>query len=319
MKAIRAWVAWSALVVLAGALMVVAPGCSRLFRRPAPSPGAAGQEPTLNLYSHRDGTTRQVKIEDYVQGVVAAETLTDWPLEALKAQAVVARTFTLQKRDEGNVKKLHGTDACDDKDHFQAYDPGRINEAVRRAVQETRGLVIEYGGKPIRAWFHSNSGGKTATAQEGLNFTQEPAPYTAAVDDPYSLQNAPSDQKSWTATFTAQEIQSAASRLGKSIPNVRTASIGKKGPSGRALTLKFGDQELPAAELRTALGPEKMKSTLLDSVTVSGGRVLMKGRGWGHGVGMSQWGAEAMAKAGKKAEDIIAFYYKGVQIRKMWQ
>lgn len=304
-----------AVVVLAAAALLVVPGCSRLFRRPAPS----GQEPTLSLYSHRDNTTRQVKLEEYLQGVVAAEVHPDWPLEALKAQAIVARTFTLEKRDEGQARKIHGTDACDDKDHFQAYDPARINDMVKRAVQETRGMVIESGGKPIRAWFHANSGGKTASAEEGLGFTQEPAPYVVPVNDPMSLENAPADQKSWTAEFTAQEIKAAAASLGKNIAAVNSVAIGKKGPSGRAVVITVGGQELPAPSLRTALGPERMKSTLLDSVTLSGGKVVMKGRGWGHGVGMSQWGAEAMAKAGRKAEDIVNFYYKGVQITKRWQ
>lgn len=306
-----------AVVAILLALTISTSGCSRLFRRPAPSPGT-GKEPTLSLYSHKDGTTRKVGLEEYLQGVVAAEMIPTWPLEALKAQAIVARTFTLQKRDEGEARSLHGTDACDLPEHFQAYDPSRVNDMVKRAVQETRGLVIESDGKPIRAWFHSNSGGKTATAEEGLSFTKEPAPYAASVNDPTSLENAPADQKNWTATFTAQEIAAAAGKLGKNVSSVKSVSIGKKGPSGRALTVTVSGQEIPAPELRTALGPERMKSTLLDSVSVSGGKVVMKGRGWGHGVGMSQWGAEAMAKAGKKAEDIINFYYKGIQIRKMW-
>lgn len=308
------------LLMLAGSMAIgilAVPGCGRLFRRPAPS--GTGQEPTLSLYSHKDNTSRQIKIEEYVQGVVAAEIDPNWPLEALKAQAIVARTFTLEKRDEGQAKKIHGTDACDDKDHFQAYEPSRINDMVRKAVQETRGMVIQSAGKPIRAWFHANSGGKTATAEEGLNFTQEPAPYVASVSDPMSLENAPADQKSWTATFTAQEIRTAAAKLGKNVTSVSPVTIGKKGPSGRAVTIGVGGQEISAPELRTALGPERMKSTLLDSVTITGGKVAMRGRGWGHGVGMSQWGAEAMAGAGRKAEDIVNFYYKGVKIIKKWE
>jgi len=297
--------------------VLAVPGCGRLFRRPAPS--GTGQEPTLSLYSHKDNTSRQIKIEEYIQGVVAAEVDPNWPLEALKAQAIVARTFTLEKRDEGQAKKIHGTDACDDKDHFQAYEPSRINDMVRKAVQETRGMVIESAGKSIRAWFHANSGGKTASAEEGLNFTLEPAPYAAPVSDPMSLENAPPGQKSWTATFTAQEIKGAAAKIGKNITGISPVAIGKKGPSGRAVTISVAGLEISAPELRTALGPEKMKSTLLDSVTISGGKVVMKGRGWGHGVGMSQWGAEAMARAGRKAEDIVNFYYKGVKLSKKWE
>ena len=303
------------LVVIA--LLAVAYGrMPRPFGRPAPG---AGEEPTITLYLHSQNTTRQIKLEDYVQGVVAAEIDPKWPLEALKAQAIVARTFTLQKKDEGNARRLHGTDACDDKDHFQAYDPSRINDNVRWAVQETRGMVITSGGKPIRAWFHSNSGGKTATAEEGLGFTQEPTPYLTVVDDPMSLQDAPATEKSWTATFSVDEIRAAAAKMGKNVTSVTSVAIGRRGPSGRAMTIRIGNVELSAPELRTALGPERMKSTLLDSVALDGGRVVMKGKGWGHGVGLSQWGAEAMAKAGKKAEDIITFYYKGIRLERMWQ
>lgn len=291
------------------------------FKRTEPNPQgkSVGTEPTITLHLDATGETRQVKLEDYIQGVVAAEMDPSWPIEALKSQAIVARTFTLQKIEEGKARELHGTDACDNKDHFQAYDPSKINEAVRRAVQETRGLVLTYNAKPIRAFFHSNSGGKTSTAEEGLNFRQEPTPYLVPVDDPYSLKEAPQDKKAWNASFSAAEIRAALARVGKDIgTTIKSFQVSKKGPSGRAVSIAVNGAEVPAADLRMALGPDRFKSTLIDGVSVSATRVTVKGRGWGHGVGLAQWGAMAMAKEGKKAEDIVKYYYPKAALTRMW-
>ncbi|HHV79944.1 MAG TPA: SpoIID/LytB domain-containing protein [Firmicutes bacterium] len=298
-------------------------GCSLLRResqKPPTPEKTAGTEPTITLHLDAKGETRQLKLEDYVQGVVAAEMEPSWPLEALKSQAIVARTFTLQKIEEGRAKELHGTDACDNKDHFQAYDASRISDAVKRAVQETRGLVLTYNGKPIRAFFHSNSGGKTATAEEGLNFTKEPTPYLAVVDDPFSLKTAPAKEKSWSASFTSSEVKSALSKLGKSLSGVvNSFQIGKRGPSGRAMTFSINGIEVPAADLRLSIGPDRLKSTFVDTVNMAGGKVTITGKGWGHGVGLSQWGAMAMASEGKKCDEIIKYYYPKATLTKMWQ
>ncbi|MGB9867902.1 MAG: SpoIID/LytB domain-containing protein [Bacillota bacterium] len=307
-------------VLVLGALM--GSGCPWApFKRTEPGPQgkSVGTEPTISLHLDATGQTRQLKLEEYILGVVAAEMDPSWPLEALKSQAIVARTFTLQKVDEGKARELHGTDACDNKDHFQAYDPSKVNDAVKRAVQETRGLVLTYDAKPIRAFFHSNSGGKTCTAEEGLNFTREPTPYLVPVDDPYSLQEAPQDKKAWTASFGTAEVRAALSKLGKEIgAPIRSFVISKRGPSGRATSIAVNGVEVVAADLRTALGPDRLKSTLIDGVTLSSSGVKITGKGWGHGVGLSQWGAMAMAKAGKKAEQMVKFYYPKAALTRMW-
>lgn len=295
-------------------------------RRPAPGNPLSenpvrdrrGEEPTISLYLTKTGEIRRMKLDDYVQGVVAAEIDPDWPEEALKAQAILARTFTLQKMAEGTVRQKRGTDASDDPEEFQAYDATRVNDRIRRAVEATRGLVVTYEGRPIRAWFHSHSGGRTATAREGLNFDKEPTPYIRSIKDPASLQGAPADRKSWTAAFSPAEVARAACAAGKEVGEIRSISIGEKGPSGRAMTLEINGTTVPAADLRRALGSDRMRSTLLDEVSLAGGKVTMKGRGWGHGVGMSQWGAAAMARQGKKAEDIIRFYFQGISLERRW-
>lgn len=300
---------------VAAMMAVTCSGClTSPFRRPTPTQPQTGVEPTITLLLEDKGQKVTMRMEQYLEGVVAAEMGPDWPPEALGAQAMLARTFTVQRIDEkGGTRQLHGTDACTNPDHFQAYDASKVNDAVKAAVNATRGTIITSAGKPVLAWFHANSGGMTATPEEGLGFREQPTPYLTSQKDVA----AKVDQ--WTQTFTTDEIMNALKKMGKQVAAVKSMRISKKGPSGRATEFTVDSQVVPGPELRTALGANKMRSTLLDSITMSSARVTMKGKGWGHGVGMSQEGARTMAQQGKKATDIINFYYKGVQIEKRWR
>jgi len=286
------------------------------FRKPKPAPeqSRSQPEPTITLFDHEKASPTKVKMERYLEGVVAAEMDPDWPQEALKAQAIIARTFTLKRMDEGKIEEIHGpgVDACTDPQHFQAYDRARVTDRVRRAVQETRGKVVTYQGKPIRAWFHAGSGGRTALPKEGLEFEEEEIPYIRSIED------SASPEQAWTARFSVAEVKRAASGSGKAVGEINKVAIGAKGPSGRALTIKLGETEVSAPRLRIALGPDKMRSTFLTGITMDGSTVVMKGRGYGHGVGLSQVGAKAMAEDGQSAEDVIKFYYHEIKIEQFW-
>lgn len=316
---------WILLIALA--LVSVLPGCQPL-RRPAPQAGAPTipqqiargnrQEPVLKVYIKETKQIKEMKLEDYVTGVVAAEMEPAWPLEALAAQAILARTFTLQKiADEGGVP-ARNADASTDIEEFQAYDPSRINNNVKEAVRRTRGMVVASNGKFIRAWFHANSGGKTASAMEGLGFDKAPTPYISAIDDPVSQQAAPADQRSWAATFSKAEVKQALQQLGQPVNDFSSLQIAEKGPSGRATKLSVGSVVVSGPAFRLALGSTEMRSTLIDSVTVSGNRVTFKGKGYGHGVGMSQWGAKGRAEQGASAEEIIRAYFTNIALFKIW-
>ena len=278
-----------------------------------------GQEPSLKVYIVDEGDTKEMKFEEYVAGVVGGEIMNDWPEEVLKAQAIIARTFVLQFIDEKGGSRYEGAHVSTDIEEAQAWDQDAVNEAIQKAVADTRGQVIVHGGEFIYAWFHSNAGGKTATADEGLNFQEGNPPYIESVDSPDDKAPIPEDEWNWTEVFGLDEVRKAASGLGKDVSDFKAVSIGEKGPSGRAMTIKFDDMAVPAPELRIALGSERMKSTLLEGISLEDNQVVMKGRGYGHGVGMSQWGAYAMAQEGKSAEDIINAYFKDVQIVKMWE
>jgi stage II sporulation protein D len=226
----------------------------------------------------------------------------------------VARTFTLEKIQHGGVPG-RGTDASTNPKEFQAYDAGKVNDRVKEAVRSTRGQVVTYGGKPIQAWFHASSGGKTATPEEGLGQAMAALPYVSVVPDMPS-----STPQVWAQRFSTSEVARAARTAGVDVgESVSSIRIGKKGPSGRAETLVINGKTVSAPALRMALGDDRMRSTLLDAVRLEGDTVYMTGRGYGHGVGMSQWGAWVMALRGKTAQDIIKYYYRGVRIQTMWR
>ncbi len=303
-------------------LAVSAFGCKKPQEKPLPKKATDEfryREPEITLYDNQTGQKKKIKFEEYIAGVVAAEMEPTWPIEALAAQSVLARTFTLHKiKYEKGVPK-HGADASTSTEEFQAYDPARINPKVRDAVKRTRGKVIKYNGKYIRAWFHSNAGGKTATALEGLAFKKEPTPYIKSISDPGQKVAKPED-KTWKVSFTLDEVRAAfMKQTGKDTGAITSVAIVKKGPSGRAELVRLGNSKISGPALRLGLGPERMRSTLLERFEVQGGTLQMTGRGFGHGVGMSQWGAYYMAKQDKTYDQIIDYYFKDVTIEQIWK
>lgn len=268
------------------------------------------------VYVVEEGRKKEIDIEEYVTGVLGGEIHNDWPEEALKAQAILARTFVMEFLTD-KTSKYEGADVSTDIAEAQAWDQGSVNERLKKAVQDTTGMVAVYNGQYIKAWFHSHAGGKTASAKEGLNYEDEKPAYIQVVDSPDS-EEAPKDDAQWTGEFTKAEVIQAANKVGRGIKSVDSISIGEKGPSGRAVTLKIGDVSLSAPEFRKAIGSMKMKSTLISEIKVQGDRVVISGKGYGHGVGMSQWGAYGMAKEGKTAEEIIKHYFKDVSLVKLW-
>lgn len=306
------------------AMVLVVSACSRqpLKKPENTAPGQnqtiSGAEPDIQVFMHETGEKKTMKMEEYIAGVVAGEMKNDWPMAALAAQAVIARTFTLEAIESKGGVPERGVQASTDVKEFQAYDAKAVNDNVRKAVEMTRGMVITYQGKPIHAWFHASAGGITATAKEGLNYKETEPPYIRSVQSPDDL--APADIQNWQATFSRRQIMQAAEKLGKKIDNVNSVDIVNKGPSGRTTTLTINkSEELPGPDFRVALDSVKLKSMLLDKVELSGDNVVFSGKGFGHGVGMSQWGANKMAQEGKKPEDIIAYYFKDIVVEKRWQ
>ena len=307
----------------AGRELSQSPASPTPFVSPITSPVPPAQmtdEPELNVYIVAEENVHKMPMEEYLLGVLAGEMQNDWPLEALKAQAIIARTFAVKfLRDKGEgASKYEGADISTDIEEAQAYDAQGINERIRQAVEETRGLVITHQGEPVYAWFHSHSGGQTALAVEGLDYEGVEQAYIKSVKSNESAE-APEETTEWSATFSAQEIINAAGELGIDISSAAGMKIGALGESGRVAEFDFGGVSVPAAALRVKLGADKMRSTLIDRIDADNAQVVFSGRGYGHGVGMSQWGAFAMANEGRSAEEIVEYYYADVAIEQLWR
>lgn len=305
--------------------IIMASGCNWFGQQPKPQPAppqqqkATAAEPSITVYMHETGEKKEMKMEEYIAGVVAGEMRNDWPVEALAAQAIVARTFTMHEIETKGGVKERGTQASTDIKEFQAYNAKDINDNVRKAVEMTRGMIMVYQGKPALTWFHASAGGITATAKEGLNYKEAEPPYIASVESPDDTY-APPEVRSWQVTFTKDEIMKALTKIGKAVPDLSSVVIGQKGPSGRAVTLKINDNtDVPGPDFRVALGSTKLRSMLLTDVKMEGDSVIFSGKGYGHGVGLSQYGALTMAKEGRKPEEMITHYFKGVTVEKRWQ
>ncbi len=272
--------------------------------------------PILKVYDTQSEKIEEMDLETYVMGVLAGEMKNDWPLEALKAQAILARTFVL-KFVETKDSKYEGADISTDVSEAQAYSEANINEAIRTAVEQTRGMVLSYEGELPQAWFHAHAGGKTELPSVALDYKQGDPAYLTVVDSPDS-EDAPEDVKNWTATFTAEQVGKACADTGVQTGTVESIEIDSRGESGRVERFKINGVSVSAPSLRIQIGANKLKSTLIDRVTIQDGKVTFEGRGFGHGVGLSQWGAYAMAEDGKNAEEIVLHYFQGVGIARIW-
>lgn len=271
--------------------------------------------PLLKVYNAATETVEEMDLETYLMGVVAGEMRSDWPLEALKAQAILARTFTMGFLST-KTSQYEGADISTDIHEAQAYNADAINDRIREAVNETRGIVMTADGEFTQAWFHAHSGGKTELPTKALEYTSDPS-YLKVVKSP-EPEDAPEEVKRWKANFTLDEVRKACADAGVQLESVQSFEIGEKGESGRAVTFLVNGKSVSAPSFRLHIGASKLKSTLIEAVSQDENGVTFTGSGFGHGAGMSQWGAYAMAKDGKTAEDIVEHYYSGVKLMELW-
>lgn len=272
--------------------------------------------PVLSVYDVSQKELVDMDLERYVEGVVAGEMKNNWPEEALKAQAILARTFVL-KFCKDKRSKYDGADISTDVAEAQAYAANSVNDRVRRAVGETRGLAMAVDGDYPYAWFHAHAGGMTERPSVALEFRGDDPDYLRPTASRES-DKAPADVKRWTASFTRSQVARACADAGVKVGKVDSVEIGETGESGRARTLRVNGESVSAPSFRLQIGANKLKSTLIDDISVDGDTVTFTGRGFGHGVGLSQWGAYEMAEQGSDAAAIIAHYFPGVDIVKLW-
>ena len=247
-------------------------------------------------------------IEDYISGVLYHEVSHWWPMEALKVQAIASRTFAVYKSIESGHKDY---DLRSDI-YSQVYG-GKTSEKFRtnRAVQATLGKVLIYGKEILPAYFHATCGGHTEDASLLWNVDMPPLkgrPSKYCNKSPHS---------SWIRKIPLQDIEKQLNKNGYKIRKIKNIKASSRNASGRIKVVSIidslGTEKIPSNKFRLAVGPNVIRSTNF-SVTIKGGVAIFRGRGWGHGVGMCQWGAYFMAKRRFKAEDILKFYYPGTRI-----
>ena len=296
-------------------LLLLPVGCSAprpedFSVRVLPSPAA--ERPLLAVYLTEENAVVHMEMETYVAAVVAGEMPNDWPLEALKAQAILARTFVLKFVSE-KKSRYPGADISTDIAEAQAYNAEAVNDRILQAVKESAGIILltNDGALPY-TWFHSHSGGMTETARHGIDWQGEEPGYTRITD------GMEANSAAWSASFSVEEFLTACRYTGAGVTDCTSLRIAQKGKSGRAVTFLVDGTTVNAARLRISLGSTKMRSTLLTSISLENGVIHMNGLGYGHGVGLSQWGAHELALQGRTAEEILLHYYEGLRPVKAW-
>ncbi len=241
-----------------------------------------------------------VDLEDYLYSVVGAEAISTWPIEALKAQAVAARSYALYKRN----RESNGIYDVDTTVGTQVYK-GLDSEytTTHEAVNSTLGQVMTYQNQVILAAFHSASGGHTENVEDVWT---SPLPYLRAVVD-YDQQSPVFE---WNQVFPVSKISSLVGRVGR----IRAMQPEKMTPYGRVVTMKaIGDRGtaiITGKKLRKALD---LRSTLF-RISTDGNNLYVRGRGFGHGLGLSQWGAYYLAKQGINYHQILTHYYQNANL-----
>lgn len=279
-------------------------------------------EPTLTVYVNETGQIQEMPLEEYIQGVVAGEMFPDWPVNAYAAQAIFARSFTMDFLASGGVKDKYGADVSTSIQETQAFNPDAVTEEIKKGVEMTRGEVMTYDNRFVRGWFHAYSGGITAQAKEGLDYQDEEPPFTKSVklgENDY----VPDDVKEWTAEYNAEELRGMLAQTGLNVGEITGVEIAEKGPSGRVTSFLVrgsqGEDTISGPAFRLAVDSTKMKSTLVQDLRFEGGTLSITGTGYGHGVGLSQWDAFKLAKEGKSPEEIVETFFPDIEIRTIYQ
>jgi len=293
-----------------------------LHRATPPAVAEGDAQHTLTLLEE-DGSVSTLTMEEYLWSVVAAEMPASFQPEALKAQAVAARTYAAT-RQANRTDKHPQADLCTDSSCCQAYitrqqaldnwgERGVEYEAkIAQAVAETDGLGVVYNGAPIQAVFFSSAPGHTADAQEVWG---NQIPYLVGVDSPEG-EEVPNYRAQ--LTLTAQEFKDL---VLSQYPDMDLSGeigswIGEPtcNDAGLVLQVNVGGVELTGGQLRKLLG---LRSACF-TVSVSGEELTFHTVGYGHGVGMSQYGANAMAREGSGFREILTWYYTGAEVERLW-
>jgi stage II sporulation protein D len=265
----------------------------------------------LEIVRQADGLVvlNELPLEDYLAGAVQAEAGDKMPLEMLKAQAIVARTYAAYHRRLNAEKSFHLVASTLNQQYVGRVPPDSV---VWTAVRETTGQVLLWNGELFPAFYHTDSGGHTEDPRVVFAATNMPALKAVRVEFPSA-----SPHHRWRLDLPAAELSAALLRGGISVGRVVALDVLERSVSLRVVRIAVrgtaGTVTLRGNDLRRLVGYDTLKSTLF-AVSVAGPVVRFVGRGYGHGVGLDQWSAKTMAEQGYRAQQIVAYYYPGATL-----
>jgi stage II sporulation protein D len=268
---------------------------------------------TVIKFNSRAVVINVLTVEDYLKGVLPKEANPGWGTEALKTQAVASRTYTLANMGRHDSM---GFDMCDTT-HCQVYG-GAAWESLscNIAIAETKSEVLTYDAKLAQAVFHANCGGHTEDPKYVWGWTNATVEYLKGVKCGY-CGNAPHTH--WETTLSENFIIQKLSKYG--VGKIKSIEVKDVTPAGSAMEVTIrhskGMFDMNAYKFRLAVDAWKIKSTTFDDIKKDGDKITFKGRGWGHKVGLCQWGAKAMADEGKKYKQILEHYYPKTKVEKV--
>ncbi|HAX30504.1 MAG TPA: stage II sporulation protein D [Oscillibacter sp.] len=308
-------------VLLFGGAYLAAGGPAAEPEPAAPETAAVHHDRDVTLTIQDGDTTEQMTLERYLTGVVRGEMPASFEMEALRAQAAAERSYVYYQLAAGRKDAHPDADFCTDHTCCSAYlsetaarekwggDFAPWNTRVEQAVSDTDGQVVLYNGRPILAVFHSSSAGRTAAAGDVWSGD---LPYLVSVDSPEGEETVPNYYS--TVTFTAAE---AKEKLLAAYPELKLSGApdrwfgaAAENGSGRVETVSVGGTDIEGTELRRIFG---LRSACF-TVAADSESVTFRVTGYGHGVGMSQYGANQMAREGKTWQEILEWYYTGATV-----
>jgi len=265
----------------------------------------------LTMNSKGMAVVNNLPLERYLVGLVNGEIDSKWPPEAVKAQVIAARTFALYRMEENQALYDVRDDIGD-----QVY-PGAVNEdqMAKMAVKATRGQVLYYGDGLLPAFYHSTCGGRTADVADVWG-TAHPALISVLCGD---CNEAPRFR--WQAVMDQRQLQSILDDLYPGMGSVRSLGVYRRSPDGRTAVMEIKTTDdrvlVSSGDFRRETGYMTLLSTMF-TIRGEGGKVIFDGRGFGHGVGLCQWGARGASERGLKYRQILGKYYPGSRIRKAY-
>jgi stage II sporulation protein D len=251
----------------------------------------------------------ELDIEEYLKGVVPVEMNPAWHLEALKVQAIAARTYAIYQMRQGGKKDFDILSSTKD----QVYrGRNNVHPTVLRAVEQTRNLILTYGGLPIFAAYSSTAAG---TTEDAMYVWSMDLPYLKGVECPFDMD---SPHYQWRTDVAIPHLERRLREEGFPVGIIASIDPAFFSRSGRVAQVRIlhsdGELFLRGEDLRRIVGYTVLASTMFD-FEVAGLRIQFTGRGAGHGVGLCQWGAKVLAERGYSAETILDYYYPGTEIR----